>query len=79
MNRPANVGCSVAGCRKPHRARGLCTTHYIRVTRTGTVNPPAGGIAQKPGVPADQSEPMRALRDGGTLTLQQYLQIRAAS
>jgi hypothetical protein len=31
--------CSVDGCHRPHRARGLCTTHYARVYRYGWPDP----------------------------------------
>lgn len=29
-------GCSVTDCARPHEARGLCTTHYARLRRTGS-------------------------------------------
>lgn len=29
-------GCSIDGCEQKHRARGLCSTHYNRLARTGT-------------------------------------------
>ena len=28
IEQAGNTGCKVEGCGKPHRARGLCTTHY---------------------------------------------------
>jgi hypothetical protein len=31
--------CSVEGCDRPHRARGLCTTHYARVHVYGWPDP----------------------------------------
>ena len=31
--------CSVSGCSKPSRARGLCRGHYARVERLGDVVP----------------------------------------
>lgn len=30
--------CSVDGCDKPRKARGLCNTHYARLTRAGTLD-----------------------------------------
>lgn len=34
---PQGQTCSVAGCNKPHEAKGVCNTHYFRLRRTGTV------------------------------------------
>ena len=33
-----NRVCSVEGCERPHRAKGLCNTHYRRNKRTGTTD-----------------------------------------
>ena len=33
-------GCDYAGCDRPHRARGYCSTHYSRLARKGTVDYP---------------------------------------
>ena len=33
MTAAARRGCSVAGCPRPHHARGLCRTHYERARR----------------------------------------------
>ena len=32
--------CDVDGCATPHFARGLCSLHYRRLTKTGTVEGP---------------------------------------
>lgn len=32
--------CSVEGCERPHSARGLCNTHYCRLTRNGDLGGP---------------------------------------
>lgn len=29
--------CNVAGCGEPHEARGMCSTHYMRLLRNGTL------------------------------------------
>ncbi len=40
IGRPRQAaGCTVTGCDRPHRARGLCTTHYARVYRYGWPDP----------------------------------------
>lgn len=31
-----NRTCSVDGCERPHKARGLCNTHAMRLARTGS-------------------------------------------
>jgi hypothetical protein len=31
--------CSVIGCERPHRSRGLCSMHYQRLTSTGEIGP----------------------------------------
>lgn len=31
--------CSIDGCERPHRAVGLCNTHYMRHARRGDVGP----------------------------------------
>jgi hypothetical protein len=32
--------CDIASCDRPHRANGLCSTHYSRVRRRGSVDDP---------------------------------------
>ena len=40
--------CSIEGCDKPSKSRGLCQTHYMRLRRTGDPNK-----VRPPGVPGD--------------------------
>lgn len=37
--------CSVSGCRKPHEAKGLCRSHYVRARKYGdpVAEAPMGG------------------------------------
>ncbi len=40
IGRPRQAtSCSVDGCHRPHRARGLCNTHWARVYRYGWPDP----------------------------------------
>lgn len=32
--------CSIEGCARPHRARGWCSTHWLRWSKTGTTDDP---------------------------------------
>lgn len=32
--------CTIAGCQRPHLARGYCQAHYRRLRRTGTTDGP---------------------------------------
>lgn len=85
MNTPKHAGCKVAGCTNPHRARGLCRTHYARFHRTGSPYGDGRLTRTAPTTPvtrrraADDVAVADALDAGGTLTLTQYHQIRSAS
>jgi len=47
--------CSVAGCGRPIRARGMCLTHYKQMRKSGTARPirtyqpPRTGTVKLPG------------------------------
>lgn len=53
MGRVQGVACSVSGCDKLERARGLCTTHYRRLQRGTDLEAPLerreGDLVQVPG------------------------------
>ncbi len=52
MGRPRQAaGCTVTGCDRPHRARGLCTTHYARVYCYGWPDPTTPPPKQPPSPP----------------------------
>lgn len=51
----AALTCTVPGCTHPHKARGLCSTHYNQKARTGTILPPR--IRQKNGRPKPRRQP----------------------
>lgn len=55
--------CDVAGCDRWVLARGLCTAHYDRLTRTGAI----GGVAVRAdlrGVPVKERFYLKVNRDG---------------
>lgn len=60
--------CSVPGCGCPHKARGWCTGHYKRWSRTGQLREadPLGAAppGSKPTVPFEPVERLAALHIG---------------
>ena len=53
--RQQRTGCSVAGCDRPHKARGYCRAHYEQLYRLGFATPrpirrrAAGRLCSVPG------------------------------
>lgn len=48
------AACSVNECDQPRHARGVCTTHYARLRRHGTCDPPANLTRGRHGNPPRQ-------------------------
>ena len=57
--------CSVEGCGKPHSSKGYCSTHYARLTRTGTLADPSSKAPKVCGVAGcDKPHLSKGLCDG---------------
>jgi hypothetical protein len=56
-----HVGCSVEGCERPHRARGYCAMHYVRVMKTGE----PGSVNPAPGRRCRVNDPVCSVEDCG--------------
>jgi DNA-binding MarR family transcriptional regulator len=57
--KPKLTGCKISGCKKPHRGRGYCNSHYYRLMRYG--NPLASRV-KIAGLTADQQEEIIGMR-----------------
>lgn len=60
------LNCTVAGCAEKHVAKGLCSTHYARVKRTGNLvvgpySPRGGGSLRRDGYISIQSNKVSKL------------------
>lgn len=77
------VGCKVTGCDRPHRARGLCRTHYMRNLRTGSPfidgrrDRAARTAASKPAGRIQDQLTLGPSALDGTITLEQWRRFRA--